>query len=142
MPEQRNFLLGKGERLTEPVTVPGRPITRVPPYTFDQARERILPMVRQATRAIDQLPDAACPHDEAVSTLVLNPEYIAKSYFPDQLLRAIGLRLVGSRSRKIMPEQRSGGRKPKETVTTELFVAGPRHSYREWLTDIQSWSSD
>ena len=139
---EHNFLLGRGERLTEPVVAPGRPVTRIPPYTFEQARDRVLPMVRQVTRRIDSLPAAACPHDEVVGGLILNPEYIAKSYFPDHLLRAAGFRLVGSRARRIKPERRSAGREPVETITTELFVAGTRRAYHDWLSNIARWSPD
>ena len=81
-------------------------------------------MVRNIVRALDALPEAACPHDEAIGALTLNPEYIAKSYFPSDLLRAVGLRLVGSRGRRITPERRSRGREPQETLTTELLLRG------------------
>ena len=73
----------------------GRKVDPAVPYTFAQARSRVLPMVRNTVRALDALPEAACPHDEAIGALTLNPEYIAKSYFPTDLLRAVGLRLVG-----------------------------------------------
>jgi hypothetical protein len=140
MPEQRNFLLGKGERLTEPVAMPGRPVARVPPYTFSEAQSRVLPMVRRTVRVLDDLPAAACPHDEAVGSLTLNPEYIAKSYFPSDLLRGVGLRLVGSRARRITPERRSRSREPEETLTSELFVAGRRQAYRAWAEGISGWA--
>jgi hypothetical protein len=142
MADHPNFLLGRGERLTEPVIMPGRPVHRVPPYTFAQARRRVLPMVREATRIIDALPPSACPHNEAVGSLTLNPEYIAKSYFPIDLLRSVGLRLVGSRGRRVKPEQRSRGREPIETLTTELFLAGRRDAYHEWRDSIPNWSPE
>lgn len=142
MPDGPNFLLGKGERLTEPVVMAGRRVDRAPPYTFGQARTRVLPMVRTAARTLDALPELACPHDEAIGALTLNPEYIAKSSFPSDLLRAVGLRLVGSRGRRIRPERRSRGREPKETLTTELFVAARRRVYREWSASIPGWSSE
>jgi len=40
----------------------------------------------------------------------LNPEYIAKSYFPGDLLRSGRFTSVGSRPKRITPEKRSGGR--------------------------------
>jgi Subtilase family len=141
MAERRNFLLGNGERLTEPVVMPGRPVKRELPYTFAQARARVLPMVRSAAEAMDSLPLVACPHDEAVGALTLNPEYIAKSYFPGDLLRKVGMRLVGSRGRTIVPQRRSRNRKPTETLTTELFVAGRRPDFRQWGKALPSWSA-
>ena len=140
MAERRNFLLGNGERLTEPVVMAGRPVTRELPYTFAQARARVLPMVKSATEAMDSLPLVACPHNEAVGALTLNPEYIAKSYFPGDLLRNVGMRLVGSRGRTIVPERRSRSRKPTETLTTELFVAGRRLDFRQWCQTLPGWS--
>lgn len=140
MAERRNFLLGNGERLTEPVVMAGRPVKRELPYTFAQARARVLPMVKSATEAMDSLPLLACPHNEAVGALTLNPEYIAKSYFPGELLRNVGMRLVGSRGRIIVPERRSRNRKPAETLTTELFVAARRLDFRLWCQALPSWS--
>lgn len=141
MADNRNFLLGKGERLTQPVVMPGRPVVRVPPYTFTQARARVAPMIREASATFENLPALACPHDETVGELLLNPEYIAKSYFPNNLLRAVGLRLVGSRSKQITPEQRSRDREPLKTLSTELLVAGTRTAFRSWANHIGSWSS-
>jgi hypothetical protein len=60
--KKRNFLLGKGERLTEQVRVPSGPVDKVPPYTFAQAKNRLEPMLKTAVAELDQLPDAACPN--------------------------------------------------------------------------------
>jgi Subtilase family len=58
------------------------------------------------------------------------------------LLRSVGLRLVGSRGRRVKPEQRSRGREPIETLTTELFLAGRRDAYHEWRDSIPNWSPE
>lgn len=121
---KRNFLLGKGERLIEPVTGVRGGGPKSHPYTFSEARERIAPMLSRVVRGIDQLPASACPNDRAVATVTLNPEYIAKSYFPDKLFELIGLEPVGSHPRRVTPEKRSKGREPEETITTELFLMG------------------
>ena len=139
MAERRNFLLGRGERLTEPVAVAPRPVERTLPYTFAQAVTRVSPMVTRTTLAMMDLPPQACPHDEGVAALTLNPEYIAKSYFPGELLRAVGMRLVGSRGRTVLPERRSRGREPVETLTTELFVAGGRSNFLQWGETLPAW---
>ena len=94
MPNQ-NFLLGRGERLTENVTVRSGGGPKLAPYTFDEARGRLTPMLGRAVRALDELPDDACPRDQAVLSITLNPEYIAKSYFPMELLRDVGMDVVG-----------------------------------------------
>ena len=136
---KRNFLLGKGERLVEDVAGVRGGAPKSHPYTFSEARDRIAPMLTRAVRGIDQLPDAACPNDQAVATVTLNPEYIAKSYFPDKLFESIGLEPVGSRPRRITPEKRSKGREPEEGITTELFVMGTRSAFRAWRSALPNW---
>ncbi|KAF0182447.1 MAG: hypothetical protein FD124_2441 [Alphaproteobacteria bacterium] len=138
---KRNFLLGKGERLTSDVTVRTGPPDKQPPYTFIEARTRLAPMVSKAVRAIDALPPEACPQDNAIATITLNPEYIAKTFFPHELLSAIGLQSVGSRPRRVLPEKRSRDREPIEALTTELFVMGKRSAFRNWSAQLPNWAS-
>lgn len=129
---KRNFLLGKGERLTEPVQGTSGPVKKIAPYTFSEAKERLRPMVENVAKEVEQLPSDACPDDLAVASIILNPEYIAKSYYPSDLLRSVGLETVGSRNRYIKPEKKSRGRQPEEAITTELFVIGRRPSFKRW----------
>lgn len=139
---KRNFLLGKGERLVEDVAGVRGGAPKSHPYTFSEARDRIAPMLTRVVRGIDQLPDAACPDNQAVATVTLNPEYIAKSYFPERLFESIGLEPVGSRPRRITPQKRSKGREPEETITTELFVMGSRDAFRAWRNALPRWRQD
>ena len=136
---KRNFLLGNGERLTEDISVSSGGAPKEAPYTFDEALDRLSTMVSQTALEIDNLPRDACPKDQAVVSLILNPEYIAKSYFPKTLLQDVGLEVVGSRPKKITPEKRSRGRKSVETVTTELFARGTRASIRSWGENLPDW---
>ena len=139
---KRNFLIGKGERLvTDVVGVRGGG-PKHHPYTFSEAKTRLTPMLARVVHGIDQLPDAACPDDRAVATVMLNPEYTAKSYFPDSLLKTLGLEPVGSRPRRITPEKRSKERPPEESITTELFVMGPRSAFRAWHSGLPNWNAD
>jgi hypothetical protein len=82
MAERPNFLLGRGERLTEPVVVRSGGQPRVPPYTFSEARGRVAPMLASTVARFDSLPARVCPRDQAVVRLTLNPEYIAKTAYP------------------------------------------------------------
>ena len=138
----RNFLLGRGERLVEDVAGIRGGGPKHHPYTFSEARRRLTPMLARVVRGIDQLPNAACPDDQAVATVTLNPEYIAKSYFPDDLFTTLGLKPVGSRPRRITPEKRSKERLPEESITTELFVMGPRSAFRAWRSALPNWNVD
>lgn len=144
MAKQRNYLLGYGERLAEPVEVSGAGGEKRPPYSFEQARDRLSSMLVSTVSEISVLPAAACPNGQTVASFTLNPEYYAKSYFPGGLLRTAGLRAVGSRSRTITPEQRSPNTKgearaPEESVTTELFVAGQRSSFERLAKELPDW---
>ncbi|OUC54437.1 hypothetical protein CA262_05830 [Sphingobium sp. GW456-12-10-14-TSB1] len=85
-----------------------------------------------ATEQIDALPDQACPNDQAVVGLTLNPEYLSKSAYPLELLKAAGVTPVGSRPKRVTPEKRSRNREPAEALTTELFVMAPRATFRNW----------
>lgn len=134
-----NFLLGKGERLTENVRVKGGGGEKAKPYTFSEAKNRLEPMLENVVTKIAALPDDACPNDCAIATLTLNPEYIAKSYYPAELLRAIRLDAVGSIPKQITPSKRSRGREPKNTVTTELYVFGKRQAFYKWAKEFSEW---
>lgn len=97
-------------------------------------------MLARAVSNLDELPDDAFPRGNAVLALTLNPEYIAKSYFPTTLLQKVGIEVVGSRPKRVIPEKRSRNRAPEETITTELFARGHRRLFRNWNTDLPNWS--
>ena len=135
----QNFLLGKGERLVEDVVGKTGGGPKAAPYTFAEARSRLTPMVKNAVRQIEDLPDLACPGDRAVASITLNPEYIAKSYFPADLFRAIGVEPIGSKPKTITPEKRSKERQPEPALTTELFVLGDRSAFSRWAKQLPHW---
>lgn len=137
-----NYLIGKAERLVKATIGAGGGGDKNPVYSFAEARSRLQPMIGQVTRLIDSLPQAACPDDQAVAALTVNPEYIAKSYYPTDLLKAVGLTTVGSRPKKILPSKRSRGREPEETLTTQLFVMGRRAAFRRWDENLIQWTGD
>lgn len=136
----RNFLLGRGERLTSDVVVPSGPVIKVPPYTVQEARTRLMPMLDKTTKAFAQLPEKACPDEQVIAAFTMNPEYIAKSYYPHDLLRKVGLEAVGSKPRTITPEKRSRAREPQEAITTQLFVTGKRAAFQTWALELPKWS--
>jgi hypothetical protein len=136
---KRNFLLAKGERLTKDVTVKTGGQPKEAPYTFAEARARLKPMLADVAHRLNRLPAAACPDDSAVASVTLNPEYMAKTYFPSDLLHSVGLTSVGSRPKRVTPQKRSRGREPEETVTTEMFLMGTRAAFRDWSEEIGRW---
>lgn len=140
MVERKNFLLGYGERLTAKIPAPGGGGPKSHPYTFSEAQARIQPKLEHLVKEIGQLPDEACPNEQVVAVLTLHPSYMAKSYFPDELLGAVGLRHVGSRRRLIRPEKWGKKQHKEQAVTTELFVSGPRRYFDDWAKQLSDWT--
>lgn len=140
MSERKNFLLGYGERLTAKIPAPGGGGPKSHPYTFEEAQTRLKPRLENLVRDIANLPDAACPNEQVVAVLTLHPSYMAKSYFPDELLNSVGLRHVGSRRRSVRPEKWGKKRHKDIAVTTELFVSGPKRYFSDWAQHIENWT--
>ncbi|WP_259376994.1 S8 family peptidase, partial [Pseudomonas juntendi] len=70
----------------------------------------------------------------------LNPSYIAKSFFPANMLRSVGLESIGSRKVRVTPESWTRKVAPRETPTTEIFVAGKRKAFRafsDWMNSVE-----
>src|SRR5690606_5094817 len=111
---ETNFLIGRGELLTEHIPPPKRKPEKAHAYTFDEALLRLVPQAERTANEIDALPKEACPADLTVVSWTLNPSYIAKSFFPATLLRGLGLTHVGSRSRLIAPEKWTRKVKPRD----------------------------
>lgn len=132
MAEPINYLIGRGETLVQPISLASGGGEKAHPYTFDQALERLQPEIDRLNSSIDSLPPLACPNDEAVISITLHPSYLAKSYHPTRLLNGLGLRQVGSRERRVMPERWTQKERPVEPlVAPELFVAGNRRRIAE-----------
>jgi hypothetical protein len=133
---QTNFLIGRGELLTHDIKGPKRKPGKAEVYTLQQAMERLSQQFTQAARSIDALPPDACPGDFGIARLTMNPSYIARSFFPVAMLRAVGLESVGSRTVKLTPDGWTKKGEPTECTTTELFVAGKRHAFR----NLEAWT--
>jgi hypothetical protein len=142
MPDERNFLLGKGEKLARRADVAlGFGPTRHP-YSLPERKSTLVPEAKAVSRELLALPETACPDNEAVAVLTLHPAYISKSSFPSGLLNATGLRPVGSRQVTIAPKKWTRQGKPKPVPTTELFVAGPRSRFQHLAEFVQNATED
>lgn len=140
MAREQNFLLGRGERLTTPVTVPSGGGGKKPPYDFPTARARVGSKLATTTTVFATMPGDACPNDEVVAVLTMHPRYVSKSDFPAPLLGAVGLRSVGSRSRNIKPENWGITKHPASALTEDYFVAGSRTSFERWSKTLPNWT--
>jgi hypothetical protein len=136
MPDETRFFLGYGERLTQRIAPPGGGGGADPAYSFDFAVRRLSPMVSDTAAMLDRLPDLACPSDEAVGVVTLHPQWMAKSYHPQQLLNSYDLRQVGSRPVAVRPESWTRQGDPEEIASSELYVAGSRESFQRWAEDL------
>jgi hypothetical protein len=146
--DRPRFIIGFGERLTQPVTVRRGSQPPVAPYDAETARARVAASAVEVSHQADLLPASACPGDAVVAAISLHPRYLAKSYYPDALLDSAGFEAVGSRPVEIVPDQ--VGRKVKrhgETIeireagveaqpSTELFVATTRANLRLWSSRL------
>lgn len=129
------YLIGRGELLTYPIDAPkkGKP-TKAHPYTLAQAKEALLPQIDEANKVFSSLPAKACVDEIVVAKLTLHPAYLAKSFFPKQLLDQAGLSSVGSRTLRIRPRRMTQIKATEEAETTEMFVAGFRSSFRSFTS--------
>jgi len=137
---QTNFLIGRGELLTNDIKGPKRKPGKAEVYTLQEAARRLTPQFLETAAALDTLPSAACPGDFGVAMLTMNPSYIARSFFPVAMLRTVGLESIGSRTVKVRPDGWTKKGTPQECTTTELFVAGKRQAFRN-LNDGPSRSN-
>ncbi|MCP5197506.1 MAG: S8 family peptidase [Gammaproteobacteria bacterium] len=134
---QTNFLIGRGELLTHEIKAPRRhPSRKAEVYTLYEAIQQLAPQFTQVVTALDVLPSTACPRDFGVARLMMNPSYIARSFFPMAMLRTVGLESVGSRTVKVTPKRWTKKGHPLECTTTEIFVAGKRQNFRR----LNAWT--
>lgn len=142
---QTNFLIGRGELLTHDIKGPKRPPGKAAAYTFDEAVMRLIPQFNKVAKEIESIPKTASPGDFVVGQLIMNPSYIARSYFPTALLNDTGLVSIGSKNISIKPEKWTKKSTPCECSTTGIFVAGKRKAFRhlqDWATEIEKDSDE
>lgn len=123
------FLIGQGELLTYDIPPPPIVPSKAHPYTVAQAKEYLVPRMLDTALSMQALPADACPEDVAVARIDLHPSYIAKSFFPKDLLRAADLTAIGSRTVRVKPRNEIRKTAPEVSDTTRLFVAGTRAAF-------------
>jgi hypothetical protein len=110
------------------------------PYTFTEAKAFVGPRLEQAVKFMDELPSIACPNNEAVVAVTLHPKFLSKSSYPNDLLKATGLRAIGSKGVTLTPRKSHLESKPSPSAAAELFIAGSRENFRELSVAIRQWS--
>jgi hypothetical protein len=142
MAKNQNFLIGYGERLTEPVHITFGGGPKAYPYTLEDAKEFLQPKLKNLVEALSGIPDSACPNDEAVAVMTLHPTFLAKSYFPLELLTSLELTAIGSRPALIHPRKWANKKiKSEKHITTEIYISGKRKTFKEWDAKLGQWNA-
>ncbi|MGH9588639.1 MAG: S8 family serine peptidase [Acidobacteriaceae bacterium] len=141
MAKRNNYLIGYGERLASDMAAPLGGASKKHPYTFSEAHRRLAPRIHAAFEELVELPDELCPKDQAVALVTLHPAYLAKSYYPAELLRNYRLETIGSRSRTVSPAKSTRKKPVNSAVTSELFVAGTRGHFKEFVSGVDRMRS-
>lgn len=136
------FLLGRGELLTETIPPPKMGGKKKEIYAFKEALRAARPRLAQASEYFDELDNILCPDDYAVGQFILNPAYIAKSYFPSRFFRAADLVPLGSKNVRNTPRKWAKKGAPIEGLTTSIFVAGQRSTFRNLPAMLERWIDD
>lgn len=140
MAREHNYLLGNGQKLTGPVEIPNGGGPKNPPYDFPTARGRLSSRLSSALRAFNSVPADAKPRGEVVALLTMHPRYVSKSDYPLELLAAVGLRSIGSRSSVVRPDSWGIKKHPESALGEQIFIAGPQEAFSHWNQRMQSWS--
>jgi len=136
MESKKNYLLGKGELLTNSLTKKSSGGRKIPPYDSEYAIKRINERVVAALDSFDKLPTEACPNDKVVAALTMHPRYISKSDFPGELLANAGLRAIGGKATYIKPEKWGVKDHPDGAISDTWFVSTTRNNLKNWALRI------
>lgn len=132
----QNIILGYGQSLTAPFPLKRAGSKKKYPYTHEEQRRWLGPQIQKVIDFMGRAPRAAMPRGESVARLTLHPEFLAKSYHPNAIFRASGLRCIGSKAEEIKPRKVTSAKAPTETTTAALFVAGQVQAYQSLLAKL------
>lgn len=132
-----NIILGYGETLTHPFKLDRGSGNKKYPYHIAEQRESLGKQLGRLMEAQQSQPAIVKPRGESVAKFTLHPAFLAKTHHPNGLLKASGLRCVGSRSAYVVPRKVASTRQKsgQSLFTAALYVAGPDEAFRR-LTDM------
>lgn len=135
-----NIILGYGETLTRPFPLKRGPGDKKYPYEIGDQRQWLgkqLGLIAQAWQAESP---ALKPRGESVARFTLHPAFLAKTYHPNGLFKASGLRCVGSRSAMVTPRDVASSRQKagEPNFTAALYVAGNEGAFSRLANMLQS----
>jgi hypothetical protein len=132
---EKKYLIGKAELLTSPIGPRRGGRSKEPVYTYEESRARLkgqLESVLEHPISGAKEPDGVC-----VLKFSLHPNFIAKSYYPKQIMRSMGFESVGSRSVDRKSDKDVRGYEEKSFSTSEIFVAATREKYENLLNKLK-----
>lgn len=136
----RNLLLSGGERLASKAEIVRSGGGKKKPYAIADVRQALLPPLLEIEQKLSRVSGPAKPRGEGVFELTLHPTFLAKTYYPADLLRASGLRDLGSKEKTIIPRKVTERRlEGKPHATASLFVAGNEtglHRFKDYLMNV------
>lgn len=121
MARESNFLIGSGEKLISKEVIRNGGGTKQQPYTFEEAKERISCQLESIISDVSKLPDAAKPNDETVIAVTLHPRYVSKSDHPQKFFESQDLVAIGSKPKRIKPDNWGTKKVPNELSLTDVY---------------------
>lgn len=132
----KNFIIGYGETLTRSVEIKSGSGPKAHPYSFAEARQRLVSDLTRIIEDIDTKPKQQCANGEVVIKFIQHPSYLAKSYYPTQLFKKYGVKDVGSKPVKVKPRRWAVKRHPDEGLASCVFVAGNKAKFEAMLNSV------
>lgn len=126
-----NIILGYGETLTLPFELTNGGGKKKYPYFIAEQRQWLGKQLTAIERAQQAQAPELKPRGESVAKFTLHPAFLAKSHHPNGLLKASGLRCVGSRSASVIPRKVASIRQKagEPNFTAALYVAGDDRAF-------------
>jgi hypothetical protein len=121
---RRSLLIGQGEKLFQDGDWPSSRGGKPNPYLISQQQSILTPVLNELALTAGMSKLDVAPRGEIAVKIAIHPEFLAKSYFPTSLLKASGLRLIGSRAEDITPREMVYGKPSKRLPSAVLIVAG------------------
>lgn len=135
---KKNFLIGRAEKLGYQTPPPKINPSTSQLYTWEEILQRVQPQLEKVAELQEQMDSDICPGDFSVTKITLHPTYIAKSFYPNRLLRSMDVVSIGSRATLVTPDKWLRKGQPEETPTTSLFVAGRKAAVSAFANTVEN----
>lgn len=135
---KKNPILSNAEKYTQPVARTSPPPgDKKMPYSFAIARQRVAKKLGKTISSAMTLEKEASPDDQIVTALTLHPSFLAKSFYPKDILKKYSLKNVGSKEVFISPDVAVSDEQRAGKISSSLFfVSGKKESFIKLLGDL------